>query len=49
MMRVIELGPFGSRIDRGIINNLNEIPKDYVIKTVDDKESLSKVYGRAVL
>lgn len=43
MIRLIELGPFGSRIDRGTINNLDEIPKGYVIKTMDDKDSLSEI------
>ena len=44
MIQVIELGPFGSRIKRGIIKSLDEIPEGYEIKYVDYEDSLSKVY-----
>ena len=32
MIQIIELGPFGSRIERGFIKNLDEMPEGYVIK-----------------
>jgi hypothetical protein len=38
MIRVIELGPFGSRIDRGQINDLDEIPKGYIVKSLDKED-----------
>ncbi len=44
MIRVIELGPFGSRIDRGLIEDLDEIPEGYVSIAVDDEDHPSSVY-----
>jgi len=44
MIRVIELGPFGSRIDRGLIEDLDEIPEGYVAIAVDDENYPSSVY-----
>lgn len=44
MIRVIELGPFGSRIDRGLIKDLDEIPEDYVAIAVDDEDYPSRVF-----
>jgi hypothetical protein len=44
MIRIIELGPFGSRIDRGLVESLDEIPKGYTVSDVDDEDSPSRVY-----
>ncbi len=44
MIRVIELGPFGSRIDRGLIKDFDEIPEGYVAIAVDDDDYPSSVY-----
>ena len=44
MIRVIELGPFGSRIDRGLIKDLDEIPEGYVATAVDDEDYPLKVF-----
>ena len=44
MIRVIELGPFGSRIDRGVINDLDELPEGYLVREIDEKDDLSSVY-----
>lgn len=44
MIRVVELGPFESRIDRGHVEALDDIPKGFVIKYMDDEDSPSTVY-----
>jgi len=44
MIRVVELGPFESRIDRGLIEALDYIPRGFVIKYMDDEDSSSTVY-----
>ena len=44
MIRVVELGPFESRIDRGLVEALDDIPRGYVIKHMDDEDSPSTVY-----
>ena len=44
MFKVIELGPFGSRIDQGLIEDLDEIPEGYEVIAVDDEDHPSSVY-----
>ena len=44
MFRVIELGPFGSRIYRGLVEDLDEIPEGYEVTAVDDEDHPSSVY-----
>jgi hypothetical protein len=44
MLRVIELGPFGSRIFRGLIEDLDEIPEGYRVAAVDNEDHPSNVY-----
>jgi len=38
MIKVIELGPFGSRIDRGLAEDLDDIPEGYVVKWAEASE-----------
>ena len=42
--RVIELGPFGSRIFRGTAENLKDIPTGYDAIRVEDKRDSATVY-----
>jgi len=42
--RVIELGPFGSRIFRGIAENLRDIPLGYEAIRVEEKRHSATVY-----
>jgi hypothetical protein len=42
--RVIELGPFGSRIFRGTAENLRDIPRGYEAIRVEDKSHSATVY-----
>jgi hypothetical protein len=42
--RVIELGPFGSRIFRGTAENLRDIPVGYEAIRVEDRRHSSTVY-----
>jgi hypothetical protein len=42
--RVIELGPFGSRIFRGTAENLEDIPEGYETIRVEDKRRSATVY-----
>jgi hypothetical protein len=34
-IKVVEYGPFGCQIDRGVIENINEIPEGFVAVRVD--------------
>ncbi len=42
--RVIELGPFGSRIFRGTAENLRDIPLGYEAIRVEEKRHSATVY-----
>ncbi len=42
--RVIELGPFGSRIFRGTAESLKDIPTGYEAILVEDKRLSATVY-----
>ncbi len=42
--RVIELGPFGSRIFRGTAESLEDIPRGYETIRVEDKRHSATVY-----
>jgi hypothetical protein len=42
--RVVELGPFGSRIFRGTAENLKDIPMGYEAIRVEDKRYSATVY-----
>ena len=42
--RVIELGPFGSRIFRGTAENLRDIPRGYEAIRIEDKRHSATVY-----
>ena len=42
--RVIELGPFGSRILRGTAENLRDIPRGYEAILVEDKRHSATIY-----
>jgi hypothetical protein len=46
--RVIELGPFGSRIFRGTTENLEDIPRGYEAIRVEDKRHSVTVYGEPI-
>jgi hypothetical protein len=44
MIKVVELGPFGSRIDHGLIEDLDEIPENYSIRwTEETGDKITKV------
>jgi len=42
--RVIELGPFGSRIFRGTAENIEDIPSGYEAIRVENKRHSATVY-----
>jgi hypothetical protein len=42
--RVIELGPFGSRIFRGTAENLKDIPRGYEAIRVEEKRDSATLY-----
>ena len=37
MIRVIELGPFGCRIDRGTLKSLDDIPEGYEAEMIENR------------
>jgi len=42
--RVVELGPFGSRIYRGDTENLGDLPEGYLPRTIVAKPKSTTVY-----
>jgi hypothetical protein len=44
MIRIIEIGPFGSKIDRGKTNSLEDLPDGYEIKKIEDKKGIITIY-----
>jgi hypothetical protein len=44
MIRIVELGPFGCRIDRGTAENLEDLPEGYEAKGVEDGPDAITVY-----
>lgn len=44
VIRVIELRPFGSRIDRGTAENLDDIPEGYEVKSIKKNPDAVIVY-----
>ena len=41
---VIELSPFGCRIDRGIAEDLDDLPEGYEVKRTEGKDDTMIVY-----
>ncbi|HUS77267.1 MAG TPA: hypothetical protein VM050_01190 [Patescibacteria group bacterium] len=48
VVRVVELGPFGCRIDRGTIPDLSHLPEGYEVKNVTDELNAMTVYVEPV-
>jgi len=44
MIRIIELGPFGCRINRGTIEGLEDIPEGYKAKSIEKGPDSITVY-----
>lgn len=44
VIKVIELGPFGCLIDRGTIEDFNDIPKGYKAKRIETRTEMITVY-----
>ena len=44
MIRVVELGPFGSRIDRGTLKSLDDIPGGSEAKRIENHPDSVIVY-----
>ena len=44
MIRIVELGPFGCRIDRGIAESLEDLPEGYEAKGFEDGPDDVTVY-----
>lgn len=44
MIKVIEIGPFGCRIDRGTLEDLEDIPEGYEAKRIEDGTESLIVY-----
>ena len=44
MIRVIELGPFGCRIDRGTLKSLDDIPEGYKAERIENRTDSVIVY-----
>ena len=44
VIMVIELGPFGCRIDRGIAEDLDDLPEGYEVKRTETKDHTVIVY-----
>ena len=44
MIRVVELGPFGCRIERGTLKSLDEIPEGYKAKGIENHPDSVIVY-----
>jgi len=43
-IRLIELGPFGCRIDRGHVKDLRDLPVGYEAKRIEDAPDAMIVY-----
>jgi hypothetical protein len=39
-IKVVEYGPFGCQIDRGMMNDLSDIPEGYLVVRVDVDENM---------
>jgi len=48
VVRVVELGPFGCRIDRGTIPDLSHLPEGYEVKNVTDELNAMTVHVEPV-
>jgi hypothetical protein len=44
MFRIIELGPFDCRIDRGTADSLGDLPEGYEVRCVKDGPDAVMVY-----
>ena len=44
VIKVIELGPFGYRIDRGIVEDLDDLPEGYEVRRTEGKDDTVIVY-----
>ena len=44
MYRIVELGPFGSRINHGTVEDMGQIPKNFEVTRVDDGSEITTVY-----
>lgn len=44
IVRIVELGPFGCRIDRGIVDDPDDIPEGYERRSVETDIDIVTVY-----
>jgi hypothetical protein len=44
MLKVVELGPFGCRIKRGKIHELDDVPKGYIVKKIERRKYSVTIY-----
>ena len=49
MFRLVEIGPFGCRIERGKANSLDELPEGYEISKMDVSTNTEVVYIEPVV
>jgi len=43
-VRVVELGPFGCRIDRGITESIEDVPEGYEVMSIETGPDTITVY-----
>ena len=43
-IRIIELGPFGCRIDRGTMEDIEDVPEGYEVKSIKTGPDTITVY-----
>lgn len=43
-IRIIELGPFGCRIDRGTTEDIEDVPEGYEVKSIETGSDKITVY-----
>jgi hypothetical protein len=48
LIKVVELGPFGCRIDRGEVEDISRIPKDLRVSGIEETD-VTTVYVEPVL
>jgi hypothetical protein len=48
LIKVVELGPFGCRIDRGEVKDISRIPKDLRVSGIEESD-VTTVYVEPVL